>query len=258
MMIYRRELDNRVKCFWKRQSRDGVPILGAARKSLQSQIQTWNEDAQRVLELEPIVLEDEFDFEEDLDDVDLPQHGPELVSLGLPSTLGGHAFSDQQVVHHAISELKLRVGHAFDLLSSIRMSVRKKAALIQEKDRHARGTKDNLRSQETIRTAHTHMIFLADCYNTNFEKIQRLSASIPTMGREGEDNLPPSALRLINTRKDLQLPSLKAPRNQGDSKHIHSWIYHVSGPNSESDEAKQNWERESACPMYTSLTCSQP
>lgn len=231
-----------------RPSSDRLTTLSAARESLQSKIELWSEDARGIL---PSIQQNgdgptiDADFEEDLEDVHLPQQGPELALLGLPSDIEECSWTSESTLF-ADLELRLRIGHAYDLLSSVRMSVRKKAALIQDKSRNAHGTKDNLRSQQLIMVVQDHVNLLAESYNGNFLKMQYLATTIRRRQGRGatcqEDNLIPAHLRLIDLKSDLHVPSLRTPRNLGDSKRTVSWIYQVAGPHNQSQAV---WENES-------------
>ena len=254
-LVCRWELDERVKHFRGvkegngRTSSDRVPTLVAARRSLHSRVEQWYREAPGVLSLvktnEAVGVDD--DFEEDLDDVEIPQHGPEGALLGLPSALDVEGWESLEVQFYGEVELRLRIGHAYDLLSSVRTSLRKKGVLIQDKDRNAHGTKDNLRSQQRISCVQSRIMFLARSYNSNFDKMQHLATSIhnhcssPPLC-EGDVTRLPSALHRIDVLKDLHVPSLHAPRNLGDSKRIISWIYQVAGPDTQMQE---DWEKES-------------
>lgn len=165
-------------------------------------------------------------------------------------------WTSSDVQSYGYAELQLRIGHAYDLLSGTRTALRKKGALIQDKDRNARGTKDNLRSQQLISAVQQRAIFLSRAYNFNYDQLRRLASYVeqsrtvedkgrgPSLG--GEPSLVPSNLRVIDVTKDLHVPSLRAPRNLGDSKRTVSWIYQVAGPDS---EAQQDWEQESEYPL---------
>ncbi|KAI0706682.1 hypothetical protein C8Q76DRAFT_582225, partial [Earliella scabrosa] len=81
--------------------------------------------------------------------------------LGLPSEFEPDSIAACELSELAAFEYKLRVGRAFDLLASVRESVRKRAALISEKDRHARGQRDNKRSAEVVTQVHADTMELA-------------------------------------------------------------------------------------------------
>lgn len=236
------ELDHRVKRFrlaeaGKGTTTDKLPVLRAAREALQVKLQAWRSEGGRtdLTEEENSSIEE---LEEDLADVSVPQNGPEMASLGLPSDDQDPRSANPLEMQ---CELELRIGHAYDLLADVRACVRKKAALIQDKDRNAHGTKDNLRSQKIIKDAHDRTRFLARAYNTNFEKVERLRTRIG-----GDVSLPTPAtnLRAIDLEKDLHMPSLVKARNLGDSKRSLSWIFQVSGLQVSPDH-QDAWEKES-------------
>ncbi|RPD73420.1 hypothetical protein L226DRAFT_445192, partial [Lentinus tigrinus ALCF2SS1-7] len=160
--------------------------------------------------------------------------------LPLPSSLPPTCLTDTKFSTLLLYEFRLRVGHAYDLLASVRMSVRKKAALIADKDRNARGTKDNLRSQELIRGVHQRTLFLAGLYNSNLNLMEVLAASSPPPSTW---SLPPN-LRSIDVTKDLNMSGLVAARNLGDSKRTLSWIFRVCGPEAGGAEDGAAWEEE--------------
>ena len=221
---------------------------------MQTKISHWFEEAEKYLQLHSFGLEEES-FDEDLEDLDAPQCGPELIVLGLPSSMSSDALEGGGVAPHARCEMMVRTGHAYDLLSqyvlephashehvgdtcsSVRTSVCKKAALIQDKDRNAHGTKDNLRSQQVIRAAHDQVEFLAHAYNANLEKMLRLSEV------EG-CTPPPPELQQIDLKKDLQVAALRPVCNLGDSKRSLPWIFQVFRMGV-TEKEKGDWERES-------------
>ncbi|KAI0716589.1 hypothetical protein C8Q76DRAFT_582249, partial [Earliella scabrosa] len=178
---------------------------------------------------------------EDLNDEDAPQDGPELAPIPLPSSLSEEAMQDAQLSHIAKCEYDLRLGHAYDLLSAIRMSVRKTAALIADKDRNARGTKDNLRSQDNIKLVRGRSVLLASIYNCNFDTLSSLAGTL------GEHDAPlsvPAHLRRIDSTKDLQMSGLTKLRNLGDSRRTLPWIFRVHGPPAANEQTHDVWEEE--------------
>lgn len=225
---------------------DHASTLRAARQSLLAKLHSWLEKANSVLPNAQLDDSDtdEANIEEDLEDADVPQHGPELVALGLPSDAEEDPLCPSDVALCTL-EIQLRVGHAYDLLSSARMSVRKKAALISEKERNAHGTKDNLRSQELIKGVQDRTNFIAHAYNANLEKMQLLHGRLTARGHEC--SLIPPRLRPIDLDKDLRISSLKAARNLGDSKRELPWIFQVAGPHTASAQDQEKWEVESKC-----------
>ncbi|KAI0703980.1 hypothetical protein C8Q76DRAFT_567007, partial [Earliella scabrosa] len=140
----------------------------------------------------------------------------------LPSSLPETSLLEGRLAHLGKCEYELRVGHAYDILSSVRMSVRKTAALIADKDRNARGTKDNLRSQDTIKSARGRSVLLAGMYNSNLDRLSMLASMLTS---EDDPMAVPGNLRRIDSTKDLQMSTLTKLRNSGDSKRTLPWIF---------------------------------
>lgn len=114
-------------------------------------------------------------FEEDLEDPGLAQDRPETQVLGLPSDIEWDAeTSDATLLRAALAEFKLRIGHTYDLLPSIRLALRKKGALLEEKEKHARGQKGHTRGQHRIKGVQDQAKFLADIYNRNLERMKKI------------------------------------------------------------------------------------
>ena len=138
-------------------------------------------------------------------------------------------------------KLNLLVGHAYDLLSSIRLALRKKGALLEEKEKHARGQREHTRGQHRIKGVQDQARFLADIYNQNLARMKKLLA--PAAVQDGTANIPPG-LRTIDKAKDLTIPPTRQLHNTGDTRRHLPWIFQPSGPQSLSTEAGEVWERE--------------
>ncbi|KAI0708606.1 hypothetical protein C8Q76DRAFT_592362, partial [Earliella scabrosa] len=163
------------------------------------------------------------------DEEQLDPGAPEGETLGLPSSWSKETLRDEWAMLCATYELTLRIGQAYDLLADVRTKVRHRAVLIQVKDKHVRGQAANLRSKKDISATAKDAVAVADIYNHNFDRLVTLQSCLPPLP---QGTWIPEPLRRIDTQKDLQVTSLKATRNAGDSKRTRSWIFHVVGPRS--------------------------
>ena len=235
-------------------STENVAQLGAARRALGDSLDEWRRELQNAL---PVLASEEdaaasnggLLWEEDLEDPELPHDGPETQTLGLPSDLEWESeLSVLEGAHHcaALAELKLRTGHAYDLLASIRMSLRKKGVLLEEKEKHARGQKEHTRSQRKIKGVQDEAKLLADLYNQNLDQMKKLL--LPSALVDSTAHIPTS-LRPIDKSKDLTIPPTRQLHNTGDTKRQLPWIFQPIGPQSVSTEAGEEWERECTLPF---------
>ena len=282
----RQELDDRVTRFRSAGRGEGVsadklPGLANERRALYSKIQMWQQDQRQNLPQlgggDESPTSSRRSFEDDLENFDAPQDGPELEAFGLPSSWKAESLfgDDEESYLVAAWELSLRVGHAYDLLATIRISVRQRAALIKDKQKNAHGQKDNLRAQVPITTVAARSRFLAAVYNQNFDKMHHLHTLLttqtdlvsantplplhPSSSRDGisidqpdapsspsSRSLPaiPTNLRRIDAAKDLHARDLTVARSSGDSKKTLSWIFQVSGPQATKEHGHEDWETE--------------
>ena len=181
-------------------------------------------------------------FEEDLEDPGLAQDRPETQVLGLPSDIEWDAeTSDATLLRAALAEFKLRIGHTYDLLPSIRLALRKKGALLEEKEKHARGQKGHTRGQHRIKGVQDQAKFLADIYNRNLERMKKILG--PTLNFDLATIIPPS-LRLIGKSKDLTIPPTRQLHNTGDTKRQLPWIFQPAEMQSSAADNGEEWEAE--------------
>ena len=126
--VIRLELDDKIKRFrgalqGRGTSPHKLPFLVSARSSLRVEISSWKKE---ILARIPCLADGfppceelrDLEDDEDLEDTLLPQNGTELLSLVLPSNLEAAMLSSKTTVLYAALEMKLRVGHAYDLLAS--------------------------------------------------------------------------------------------------------------------------------------------
>ena len=180
--------------------------------------------------------------EEDLEDTGLPQDGPETQVLGLPSDLdweGGIAEAD--LPRAALVELRLRTGHAYDLLASIRLALRKKGALLEEKEKHARGQKEHTRGQRKIKGVQDQAKFLADQYNANLDRMKKI---IPPALLLDPTAAIPTSLRAVDKAKDLAIPPTRQLHNTGDTKRQLPWIFQTVALLPSASDGGEEWEAE--------------
>ncbi|EPS93581.1 hypothetical protein FOMPIDRAFT_8127, partial [Fomitopsis schrenkii] len=139
--------------------------------------------------------------------------------LALPSEFSASERRDMGLEALAVFERRIRVGHAYDLLDAVKQSVNHQGAFLLDKRRHARGQKDNTRSQQQVSDAAARTRSLAKLYNYNRDRLLALS--------EGE---PSDVLKRINLKDDLKSKNWRAPRQQGDSREERAWIWTVVPP----------------------------
>ncbi|TFY52044.1 hypothetical protein EVJ58_g10233 [Rhodofomes roseus] len=118
----------------------------------------------------------------------------------------------------ATVERRIRVGHAHDLLDGIKQSLNHQGAFLLDKRKHARGQKDNTRSQSQVNAAVARTRNIAGMYNYNRDRLIALS-------REESDVLP-----WINLDTDLKGKNWNKARQLGDSREEQSWIWTVVPP----------------------------
>ena len=235
--------------------------IGSSRRMLRGRIRAWRIELRKCLDgvLSDLGLEDDSsdDMEllvDDLDEEQLDPGAPEGETLGLPSSWSKDTLRDEWAMLCATYELTLRIGQAYDQLAEVRTKVRHRAVLIQVKDKHVRGQAANLRSKKDISATAKDAVAVADIYNHNFDRLVTLQSCLPPLP---QGTWIPEPLRRIDTQKDLQVTSLKATRNAGDSKRTRSWIFHVVGPRSSSVDDRADWEQESEWPgvLPRTLVC---
>lgn len=228
-------------------SYDSIAQLGAARRALGDSLDEWRRELDTSF---PFLAGDDsaisqYDgllYEEDLEDPELPQDGPELQVLGLPSDMDWEGSNpDPTLTRAALAELKLRIGHAYDLLASIRLALRKKGALLEEKEKHARGQKEHTRGQRKIKGVQEQAKFLADMYNGNLDRMKKIVPPALVVDRTAA--IPPG-LRLIDKTKDLTIPPTRQLHNTGDTKRQLPWIFQRVGVQSSAPDGGEEWEAE--------------
>ena len=240
-------------------SYENVAQLGAARRALGDSLDEWRRELDSSL---PLLAGDDhtsmghdgsFLYEEDLEDPELPQDGPETQVLGLPSDLEWEdGTPDPALMRAALAEVKLRIGHAYDLLTSIRIALRKKGALLEEKEKHARGQKEHTRGQRKIKGVQDQARFLADIYNRNLERMKKVVQ--PARLVDTSTSIP-LGLRGIDKSKDLTIPPTRQLHNTGDTKRQLPWIFQPVGAQSLPAHAGEEWEAECASRLYPHEKC---
>ena len=226
---------------------ENVAQLGAARRALGDRLDEWRKEVESALPVlaskdDPALGYGGLLCEEDLEDPEQPQDGPETQMIGLPSDLDWvDGSGDTYLSRAALVELRLRTGHAYDLLASIRLALRKKGALLEEKEKHARGQKEHTRGQRKIKGMQDQSKFLADLYNRNLDRMKKLLP--PSQLVDASIDIP-LALRSIDKTKDLTIPPTRQLHNTGDTKRQLPWIFQPAGPQALSGEAGEEWEKE--------------
>ena len=221
--------------------------LGAARRALGDSLDEWRRELESTIP--SLATDDSGTFgyggqlcEEDLEDMELPQDGPEAQVLGLPSDLDwDDDTTDADVMRAALAELKLRTGHAYDLLASIRLALRKKGALLEEKEKHARGQKEHTRGQRKMKGVQDQAKFLADQYNQNLDRMKKI---VPAALLLDPNAAIPAGLRAVDKAKDLTIPPTRQLHNVGDTKRQLPWIFQPVGVLPSASDRGEEWEAE--------------
>ena len=200
--------------------------------------------------------EDEGGWEDDDEDLcRLCKQGPEQELMGLPSDLGKEAFKGLQCTALALAELQIRIGLAYDLVTTLKEAISRKSATVTSMKKHARGQKDNIAANTSITTVHVEIHRLAAQYNDNFTHMNCLSTRLNSLAVTAT---VPKSLRAINVVTDLgiygpTLPKkvsnpggfhLQDRRTLGDHTAVGSWLFHVTPPNDGSSQVQCQWERE--------------
>ncbi|EPS99174.1 hypothetical protein FOMPIDRAFT_61328 [Fomitopsis schrenkii] len=163
-----------------------------------------------------------------VDDQDDDKAGtPEEEPLALPSDFTSVERKELGLSALAVFEHRIRLGHAHDLLSVIKLSLNHQGAFLADKKKHTHGQKDNTRAQTQVRIAAARTQLLAEVFNYNRDRLLMLSGSTSI------DGLP-----AIDMEKYLKSQNWQKPQEQGDSRHEPSWIWTVTPPwSSASDTA---------------------
>ncbi|KAH9913617.1 uncharacterized protein B0H18DRAFT_850835, partial [Fomitopsis serialis] len=144
---------------------------------------------------------------------------PEDEPLVVPSDFSTSERKDLGLEALAVFERRIRLGHAYDLLNAVKMLVNHQGAFLSDKRKHARGQKDNTRSQKQVSAAAARTRVLAGLYNYNRDRLLALS-----------DTATSDILKPINMEQDLKSKNWRKPREQGDSREEQSWIWTAIPP----------------------------
>ena len=139
---------------------------------------------------------------------------PEDEPLALPSDFSQSERRSLGLEALAVFERRIRNGCAYDLLTAVKESINHQGAFLAEKQRHARGQKDNTRSQKMVSNAAARTRVLAGLYNYNRDRLLQLSDGVAT-----------DILSAINLETDLKSKNWRKPREQGDSREQPAWIW---------------------------------
>lgn len=210
----------------------------AARRDLRHDLDKWRR--QQLAFMPRVDVPDCKDGEAvDDDDEEGEEYGkPEEEPLALPSDFNTSEHQTMGLETLALFERQLRVGRAYDLIESIRESLNHRAAFLEDKQKHARGQKENTRAQYIVNNAADHTKSLATIYNLNRRRLQQLY--------NGD---MPSELREINMSTDLVNINIHHPRSLGDSRAVQSWIFNVIPPGSTAADAA-SWQIEGKYFLY--------
>ncbi|KAH9932518.1 uncharacterized protein B0H18DRAFT_860635, partial [Fomitopsis serialis] len=147
------------------------------------------------------------------DDDDEGSGTPEDEPLALPSDFSHSEREDLGLQVLALFERRIRVGHAYDLLDAIKQSLNHQGAFLLDKRKHARGQKDNMRSQTQVNAAVARTRAMAGLYNYNRDRLIALNWD------------ESDVLFTINLDQDLKGKNWRSPRQLGDSRQEPSWIW---------------------------------
>ena len=226
---------------------EGTPVAGvaSARRLLRRELERWREMQRVIMPSIDFGESDDCDGDDagagaitdvedgDDDDGDDASSGcPEEEPLALPSDFSAHERHELGLDPLAVFERRIRVGHAYDLLDAVKQSINHQGAFLVDKRKHARGQKDNTRSQKQVSDAAARTRLLARLYNFNRDRLIALS-----------DGEPSDVLRSINLKDDLKSKNWRAPRQQGDSREECAWIWTAVPPWTSSAEADA-WQLE--------------
>ncbi|KAH9928328.1 uncharacterized protein B0H18DRAFT_857014, partial [Fomitopsis serialis] len=151
--------------------------------------------------------------------------------LALPSDFSETEREDLGLQALAIFERSIRVGHAYDLLDAIKQSLNHQGAFLVDKRKHARGQKDNTRSQTQVNAAVGRTRAMAGLYNYNRDRLVALKSD--------ESDI----MSAIDLDKDLKGKNWRSPRQLGDSHAEPSWIWTAVPPWRTEAEAEA-WQLE--------------
>ncbi|TFY63889.1 hypothetical protein EVJ58_g2973, partial [Rhodofomes roseus] len=201
---------------------DGASMAGtkATRRTLRRELDKWRElQVSLMPEIDFPDADGELDDDDDDDDDDDTTTGtPEDEPLALPSDFTATERDDLGLQALATIERRIRVGHAYDLLDGIKQSLNHQGAFLLDKRKHARGQKDNTRSQTQVNAAVARTRAIAGLYNYNRDRLIALSC-------DDSDVLPQ-----LNLDSDLKGKNWNKPRQLGDSRDEASWIWTVVPP----------------------------
>ena len=227
---------------WQDTHEEAMPDLNAVLEEEET------EDPER-LDLEPTAEEEDDDDE---DTAGLPLAGPEHQTLFLPGDLDTSTLKRARCERLASFEFKLRQAHAYDFITSLKEHLSEKAATIDSKIRHARGTKNNIVAQQEVSQANEVVVLLAKQYNDNLRRMKALCSLLQDTHYPAK---VPSSLKVIDISKDLAPANLVAPRHLGDSQRTDTWIFGVAPPDADSARGQAEWETESECSVVS--LCNQ-
>ena len=204
---------------------------GAAteRRTLRRELDKWREFQQALL---PHVDFPDLDGHDTDDDEDEDASSPEDEPLAFPSDFSSAERGELGLEALAVFERRIRLGHAYDLLDAVKMSLNHQGAFLFDKQKHARGQKDNTRSQKQVSNAAARTRVLAGLYNYNRDRLLTLSELDTT-----------DVLQAIDTAKDLKSKNWRKAREQGDSREEQAWIWTVVPPQSSGTNAAE-WQLE--------------
>ncbi|KAH9924500.1 uncharacterized protein B0H18DRAFT_877822 [Fomitopsis serialis] len=158
--------------------------------------------------------DDGDDDDHDDDDDDGGSGRPEDEPLALPSDFSAAERNTLGLEAQAVFERRVRHGRAYDLLAAVKESINHQGAFLEDKQKHARGQKDNTRSQKQVSNATARTRMLAGLYNYNRDRLIALS-----------DGIAEDVLQAINMETDLKSKNWRKPRQQGDSREERAWIW---------------------------------
>ncbi|TFY54299.1 hypothetical protein EVJ58_g8946 [Rhodofomes roseus] len=203
--------------------------VGAERRTLHRELERWRELQTSLMpHIDfPEIDVDDGDFADD-EDGGLPEDEP----LALPSDYSAAERADLDLDGLAVFERRIRIGHAYDLLNAVKMSLNHQGAFLSDKRKHARGQKDNTRAQKQVSDAAARTRVLAGLYNYNRDRLLALS-----------DSRTDDILQAINQDQDLKSKNWHKPREQGDSHEEQAWLWTVVPPWTSKGEAEA-WQME--------------
>lgn len=211
------------------------------------------------------------------DEADARDAAPEGEPLGLPSDYDNEAARVRENVQVFVEhEKRLRLGHCYDLLASIRELIKHRAAFINFKITQGHGISHNRKSNDIVELASKQLHEAVERYNDTFLKMKKLCSDkeiVKKIVEKRSETKPGGREKRKDTKDTVQkvevvtclglrkiAPSDVTSRNQreirvlGDSRYHGSWIFTEIIPTGVSKEDMAAWSAEGKFTFTFSLS----